>query len=484
MKNLKLIRFYTHGGFVSPADMRSIALFAIKNGLEHIHLGIRQDVIIKLNENISEKDLERSLKSVSIPYEISYDFNSKNIGSSLLALDLFPTTVWLKSDVYFDILAAIKETPKLKVNITDPVQGLVSPFKGNLNFIASKIPGFWYLSIELPWDRNRTFWPNYVASDDIPKMIKSIEESLAYKSQLTIDALILETSPAFKNILPPIGEVPVFRKRRFPNYDGLHKYGDDKYWVGLFDRENNYSARFLEELALLCTREKAGSLFITPWNSIIIKGLKRSSLNEADKIFGKFSINVQHSSVELNWQIPSLDYSAMKLKKYITRVFNKLDVRTYGLTFGIRTRPVFISTSVIIRKEKNRKLSGRNYNILYSKSFNFNNNDFIRFGSTFTKRQLPGALMQICELYNQSLVDSESVQNAAVDNAAENESEANLKTIHECSECMTVYDPDHIEGDDVPSFWSLPETWKCPVCEANKSAYKAKQVEINDTVLI
>lgn len=481
MKGSKIIRFFTHGGIISPGDLRIIAHFSYRLGDGFVHFGIRQDVMVEIDDKIELKEITRSLKSLNADHEITKDFNSRNIGSSLVALDLFPNTVWLKSDVYFDVLSSIEETPSLKVNITDPQQGLVSLFKGNLNFIASEIPGMWYLALEFAWDRKRVFWPDYIASDDIAKTIKLIEESQAILDQKSISAVVTEVVPKLKNAFPPISGVPQFERKRFPNYDGFHKYGD-RYWIGLFNRNNNFSARFIEELARVCSETKSGNIFITPWNSIIVKEIQKEAIVEWEKILGKYGINVQHSSVELNWQVPSLDKKANMLKRYITDIFNKHDVRTYGLTFGIRTRPVFISTTVIIRKAKKKNIFGKNYTILYSESFNHNNNDFVRLGTHFTKRQLPKALVGICKMYNLSLLKGEDYKERPIQITNHEQPLHELKAVYECEECLTIYDPEL--GDSTrniapgTSFHKLPGDWTCSVCEADKGAYQPKHFAI------
>lgn len=480
MKAAKIIRFFTHGGIISPADLRVIAHFSYRSGDGLVHFGIRQDVMVEMEGPISEKEITRGLKSLNARYEITSDFNSRNVGSSLVALDLFPNTVWLKSDVYFDVLSSIQETPTCKVNITDPQQGLVSLFKGNLNFIASDIPGLWYLALEFAWERKRVFWPDYIATDDIAKTIKLIDNSEAIKDKSAISNIIKEVTPILKNAFPSINGNPKFKKQRFPNYDGFHKYGD-RYWIGLFDRNNNFSARFIEELSRVCSETKSGNIFITPWNSIIVKEIHKDAINDWEVLLGKYGINVQHSSVELNWQVPSLDRKANKLKRYITDIFNKHDVRTYGLTFGIRTRPVFISTSVIIRRAKKKNIFGKNYTILYSESFNHNNNDFVRYGAHFTKKQLPKALVEICKIYNMNLVKGES-KKLVIDDDIVSSPLHELKPVYECEECLTIYDPEL--GDATQNilpgtgFYKLPNDWYCSVCEAKKEAYQPKHLSV------
>src|SRR5690606_19607434 len=92
--------------------------------------------------------------------KLSYDAEgeeAQNIISSYAALDVMPTTHWLASHTYHYILDTFDYKPRLKINITDPVQSLVPLFTGNLNFVASSNENYWYLYLRFseldpkPW---------------------------------------------------------------------------------------------------------------------------------------------------------------------------------------------------------------------------------------------------------------------------------------------------------------------------------------------
>lgn len=108
---------------------------------------------------------------------------------------------------------------------------------------------------------------------------------------------------------------------------------------------------------------------MTPWKSLIVKGIAEKDRLSWEKLLGKFGINIRHSSIELNWHIPVLDEEALELKNYLVRALDKQDISTYGLSFSIKTKPMSLFTTVAIEKaEKEKENDPDTFNILYSKN--------------------------------------------------------------------------------------------------------------------
>src|SRR5690606_27552019 len=104
-------------------------------GAGYIYLGSRQDILFPLkNKNL--QTLADTFQAINTNYDTDGE-QFHNIVSSYTALDVMPTTHWLASHTYHYILDTFDYKPRLKVNITDPVQSLVPLFTGNINFVAS-----------------------------------------------------------------------------------------------------------------------------------------------------------------------------------------------------------------------------------------------------------------------------------------------------------------------------------------------------------
>lgn len=275
----------------------------------------------------------------------------ENIVSSYVSSDIFPSTSWLTADRYLYILEQFQNSPTLKINIVDPKQRLVPLFTGNLNFIASEHEDYWYLYLRLPnWEETQLYpvliytWDMATIATVIERMLQEEPNSAKMVFDLVIDAIELNS----RNISKPL-EVDF---RPFPYYEGMNRLNSDRYWLGLYWRNNEYDIKFLKELCDLCAESKIGKISITPFKSFIVKGIPTEDKLKWEKFLGMSGINVRHSMLELNWHIPVANAEVLKLKDYLVNEFNKKDISTYGLTFGITDykRSRYYFTSIVIEK--------------------------------------------------------------------------------------------------------------------------------------
>jgi rubredoxin len=470
-KNLN--RLIVKGGVLSPGELKYICETADALGLKNISFGSRQDVVF--SKRVGEEDIKKYDKLQIINAE---DVGTGNIVSSYVSADILPSTPWLTSDRYLYILEQFRFQPKLKVNITDPKQRLVPLFTGHINFIASEHEDYWYLYIRLPeWSRAEMY-PALIYSWDLDKIEWAIEgvlqeepESIEMIFDLVSDAVDTNNRTVDKPL-----EVPFYP---FPYYEGMNRIGD-KYWLGLYWRNNKYDIAFLKAMCELCAENKIGKISITPWKSFIVKGIPLKSKLQWEKFLGKFGINVRHSMLELNWHLPVGNKEALTLKKYLVSSFDKNDISTYGLTFGITDSsvPEHYFTSIVIEKnEQIKDLDGLElrdtYNLLYAKNFDPNTRDYIMHVQDVDKVQLSGLLMELSKLYFEQLGtdrEEDKVTSGVKEKVEEN--------VYQCPDCLTIYN--EVYGDitqDIPPntpFKSLPETYECSLCEAPKSSFKKK----------
>ncbi|HEX9825975.1 MAG TPA: rubredoxin [Flavobacteriaceae bacterium] len=472
MKNLN--RLIVNGGVLSPGELKYICEAAVSLGLKTISFGSRQDILF-LEHIEQEKLKEFDGLQLVMPDQPRIE----NVVSSYVSADIFPSMSWLTSDRYLYILEQFRYQPKLKINITDPKQRLVPLFTGHLNFIASEQEDYWYLYIRLPkWSKTQMY-PALIYSWDMDKVGLAIENILLEEPETieTVFELVCDAIDTNNRTVDKPLEVPFYP---FPYYEGMNRIGMDKYWLGLYWRNNKYDLKFLMAMCDLCAECKIGKLSLTPWKSFIVKGIPLTSKLQWERFLGKFGINVRHSMLELNWHLPVNNKSALNLKKYLVSKFDKNDISTYGLTFGITdyTRKAYYFTSIVI--EKNPRPSGlddiifnNTYNLLYAKNFDPNTREYIMHVQDVDKVELPNLLMELSQLYFDQLgAEKEHVEKDRL------ETEKVELKVYQCKDCLTVYNMSY--GDTTQNieagtpFDKLPEDYKCSLCEAPKSSFEKK----------
>ena len=468
----QLNRVIVKGGVLSPGELKYICESLESLGLDTISFGSRQDIL--LPKKTKKEDLSKFDKLTIVG---SDETGIENIVSSYVCADIFPSTSWLTGDRYLYLLEQFKSKSTLKINLTDPKQRLVPLFTGHINFIASAHEDYWYLYIRLPeWEKTEMY-PALIYSWDLDKIEKAIENILQEEPEdiETIFELVSDAVDTNNRTVDKPLEVPFYP---FPYFEGMNKIGMDKYWLGLYWRNNKYDISFLKEMCELCSENKIGKISITPWKSFVVKGIPRESKLVWEKFLGKRGINVRHSMLELNWHLPVANENALNLKKYLVANFDQNDISTYGLTFGITdySKTSYYFTSLVVQKNKQPEKIGNfqtrdTYNLLYAKDFDPNSREYIMHVQDVDKVELPGLLMELSQLYFDQL-GSEKEEIATT----EVQKETRELEVYQCQDCFTVYNEAY--GDitqNIPQntrFENLPKNYKCSLCEAPKTSFK------------
>ena len=469
-----LARLIIKGGVLSPGELKSICQTAEDLGLDSISFGSRQDILLPYKAKDLNIETIENFQLVNSDKE-----RAENIMSSYVCADIFPNTPWLTSDKYLYLLEQFREIPSLKINITDPKQRLVPLFTGHLNFIASEHEDYWYLYIRLPDWKDTTVYPALVYSWEMAKITSTIE-ALLKEEPGTVEMIFELVNDAIDTNNITIDKPLIIPFHPFPYYEGMNRIGNDKYWLGLYWRNNHYDLKFLKAMCTLCADCKIGKISITPWKSFIVKGIPVTAKVEWEKFLGEFGINVRHSMLELNWHVPVGNKYAQKLKKYLVKNFDENDISTYGLTFGITdyVKKTYYFTSIVI--ERNSPPSGLTefkirdtYNLLYAKNFDSNTREYIIHVQDVDKVELPSLLMELSKLYFEQLgaQHDETTPVKAVEETAE-------VIVYQCKNCLTVYNEAY--GDltqNIPEstpFEDLNDDYRCSICDAPKSSFEKK----------
>lgn len=468
-----LIRLFAKGGILSPADLISIMEISHKLGNDHVAFGSRQDIIFPSNGH-SEEEISKSFAAIDLDYELGTD-NSvyQNIVSSYVAVNVVDTTNWVKEGVYQLIIDDFEYLPKLKINIVDPVQSVVPLFSGEINFVASSVENYWFLYLRNPQNDKLERWPRLVFSRDIAKVAEVLEESVIKNPYTEVEELFSLLQAKIKMNYRKIEKPLQTPEPHFLYYEGINALLNNRYWLGLYWRNNQYDLEFMGAASRLCQETNIGKISITPWKSFIIKGIKADERLRWEKLMGKFGINMRHSALELNWHLPVYDEEALELKRFLTRELDHLDISTFGLTFSIKThRNYYWFTSVVIERNLAKNLAVEEcYNILYAKDFNPNHTEYFTYAQAVKKEVIPSLLIELSKIYFRQLnPEKEHVSSEQIEKKKEELSES-----YQCTNCLTIYEKS--VGDPSAniapgtSFESLPDTYVCHVCGSSKNFF-------------
>ena len=469
------------GGIISSGDLGNIVNIIKLSGADTVELGERQNIYFYIEKN-KKAELEELLTIASLDFEIDTK-NYPNIISSYAAEEIFSTHSWLGEGIYRDILSSFTFKPKIKINISDNTQALTPLYTGGLNFIPSSHVNFFYLYINHSSFHEIQRWNKLIYTTDIANLSLQIEIEILKGNDIDLNSLSKKLEQENKFITMDIEEPLIIPRLRFPYYEGMNKFGD-KFWLGIYRRNNDFSLGLLESIYNLCILNKIGQINITPWKSIMVKGIVEEERIEWEKLLSRHGINSRHSSLELNWQLADMNSESLRIKNELVKNFDEEDIRTYGITFAIDTGKKFDkSSSVVIKKRPSifnfwgvmKKFTM--YDILYAPDFNLNATNYITYTSNITWNGLALNLRNLSENYYKQL--SKKLPERP---AASKEKKQIERDLFQCKHCYTIYDEKYGEPENGiaigTTFEQLPDSYTCSLCENPKSDFNKKDANI------
>ncbi len=422
MKNVNTVKINFKGGIIPHPDLYNILVAAGKSGLLFVRFGLRQQLL--LDVALEELDnLVAELDMLGITYEINEN-EFPNVISSYPAEKVFIPDTWLTANVYHQIFEAINYKPRLKINISDANQSFTPLLTGNINWVASPSePDFWHLFIRFPKTNIIYEWKDVIPSKEVATVSLRIEEIILNdkarfydNNEASGEELYDKVKTGTFNAKPAGGPLtlPAFN---LPYYEGLNRY-KDKYWLGIYRRDELFSIKFLKDVCQLCIKTETGQLCLTPWKTIIIKGIREANKDDWSFLLDKYHINIRHAANELNFQVEDDSLEALKLKYYLVKHLNDDDIRTFGICIGIKTRKKSEVFSNILVRRKALFSIGKwgffyTYDILCAKDYNPNERTDFVFSSDNPRavlaEQVRRAVLSFYQYHGTEEVDEEMI---------------------------------------------------------------------------
>lgn len=485
MKNSFTIKINFTGGIISPGDLLNILSAAESAGIKKLSFGLRQQLFIEVVNDDCAK-LTDALLRKQISYEIDAD-NNPNIISSYPAEEIFISKNWLSEGVYKDIFDSFDYTPKLKINISDSKQSFTPLLTGNINWVASANQHFWHLFIRFPKTNCIYKWPDIVYTNDVAAITKNIETHIFQHAESFFDnknadgkllyhAISLEGKYNVKPSDEKV-ELPAFM---LPYYEGFNRF-NNKYWLGIYRRDEKFSIQFLKEICSLCLASKISQLCSTPWKSIIVKGIEEKDRYLWDAILGKHQINVRHAANELNFQVEDDCADGLAIKSFLVKHLQQNDIRTFGICMGIKTRKKSeVFCSILIKRKPLFTIAGieffHTYDILCAQDYNPNERTGYIFSRNNFKWLLPEQLRRAIIGYYAFKANRVEIDNKIIIRKEPAIKEEKEMLVQQCPKCLSVYDAQFgdKENNILPGtlFKELPANYCCALCETPKHLFK------------
>jgi Nitrite/Sulfite reductase ferredoxin-like half domain len=458
---MPFLRISTPGGVVTPDELQRLAALSRQWALGKMEVGFRQDLLLPCTDT-QIPALRQQLGMQGFQVEDATPTHP-NIVSSVVAQNIFPQLSWLRSGDYLDILDAFDFQPRFKVNLIDPTQELIRPLTGELNFIASSTSSFWYLVVNLPDLGGTHVWPKLLDGEQIALWVKHIEsywfERLAFFKKVahstpTFDELYEAVTAKFAGRTRPIQKELKLTSKPYPHHEGIYRY-EDHYWIGLYQRDNEFETAFLEALCQLCIDTKIGRLYPTPFKTFIIRDIPKETIYQWEKLLGIWGIHSHYSSLELNWQLNDADAAALRLKTELVDAFERTRIRTSSLSFSIGQRNAETTSTIVIEPVS---ADYERFRIVHSPDFYIGNTEWETFAGDVARKNLPEVLRRLTLKYYEQL---STAKKSSITRKTSGIKPATAQKVMQCRHCLTVADV------TAP----LSASYVCPMCNAPASDF-------------
>jgi len=491
-KSSVTIKVNCPGGILTTGTLTALLGVLKALDISYLQFGLRQCIYFQVDKALLPL-FYNTIDKTAIQYEMNPE-HWPNIVSSYPGAEIFNTHTWLGEGVYKDILDSMDFKPNLKININDPHQSFTPFFTGNINWLASDTaPHFWYLYLRLPKTNTILAWDELVYTNDLMSYSRELDNFLI-AHPITHPDQVDPGIRFLKNQLKRSGwitkqkendlNLPAFT---LPYYEGFNPY-HDRYWLGIYRRDESYPVPFLQDLCTQARESHIGQLCITPWKSIVIKGIEEKDKFQWNQVLARHHINVRHALNELNFQVEDLNPDGLALKKYLIHHFNTDDIPTEGICFGIKTRlKSEVFSSILIRKRYLIPWFGLHifpvYDILVAKDFNPNERTEFLFSSGLFRYLLADQLMLCIASYYRTQTSSASGITPIKPILAPPAHEREIEYVFQCTNCLTLVDPD-LENDRLSSDENYREGFLCSVCDSDFSYFSKVDRSVLESGLV
>lgn len=467
------LRILTHGGSIAPNDLRQIAGWAQDYGLTTLEVSNRQSILLHPPAPTLREDLARRIHALGLSTDFA-DARVQNIVSSLPATDVFADTPWLTAGVYLDVLAQFETAPRLKVNLVDPAQSLVSPTTGNINFVASSEPGYWYVLLRPSGSVRRYQWPILLESESIGAFVQVAEHHYFANeadtgNRATFDTFYRTVMADFRGNTRRITHDWKLIHAGTPVYEGFHQTRSGNYWLGLFRKTYAFPLDFILALCDTCRDTRLGKLYLTPYKTLLVKDIRDADRPAWDRLLGRFGIRTNVPAWHLNWQLPNADAHAITLKNNLLRQLDDTDVRTDELSFAVKVPFSEAAASVVIQQNGGPE----SFDVYQRTGHSATNAQYVLFAKSQRVDQVAQAIQQLALAYYEKLtVDAPDAP------IPEPVVPAPLRLVHECLHCRSRYEARYGEphrgiAAGTP-FDALPDDYRCGLCENDRTGFVEK----------
>lgn len=469
MKSRSHLRAVHSNGILTPPQLEGLADYCLALGKTSLRLGCHNDIYLDLNEGQSG-----SLTEALAGWGFSTAPNRHSLVNSLGAQGLQGQTSWLTEGSWLDALNSFPGGNRLPVFLTDPQQNFWPRLQTGLNFLASPHPDFWYLLLQFPHFPEPWQWPCLIDSAWLGRLTFLLEDEWLLLETRDLPTLFDRVANRFTGLWR-LEKAPLVLPEVPPFYgEGLLRDRRGTTCLGVLGQQGRFGLEFLREAARLVRSKGNGRIFLTPWQSLLVKDIKEQDRPAWETLCGQFGLNLRHASQYFGWLVPPLDEALTDIQHALIDELVARDTRTFGLRCQLdwqtsRTPSAHHPAAQVILKVRSGWWGWR-FDLWADLTPNLRPRPVLT-EANLSLKQVPEALARLNQdFYQARMPASQPSPPAPPPNTPE------AWPLYSCRHCLTVYDQSlGLPRQGIPAgtpFSALPAAFTCEVCEAPKTDFQ------------
>ena len=463
---------HTAGGRIPFSVLRHAAELAMVHGNGCITLGSRQEIILGEIQSQSRDRVRRELGSLLVEHHP----RRPNIVTTRPVAGRAGRTPWLSDGAYESVLSQFMTAPAIPVNLSDPRQGVLPLYTGQINFIASPEPGYWHVSFNARGQLRPIVLSTAVHGDGVPAATFVVQNAIMHDNALDLPELqrtLVENLGGLARELPPSVAVRHDEVRPVEGFE--FDAQSDCYTLGIPVLAQPLPGAFLVDLCLAARGLSIATAGLTPWQSLLIHGISSSARADFERLLLRHRVSIHTGAWDSACFQDIHTPGAVKAGAELLSALNQNFPHPGGLRIGLTDHcGVIPDTPIVVRAETPPARwpfrPEPRFNVYVRENFDRFNPMLISCATGVGAGRMRHVVLDLVERFGAGQAAGVPLATQLLPAPLRG-----VALIHQCAECHTEYSEqygDPLGGIDAGTpFAELPANWNCPTCGATQSKY-------------
>lgn len=450
--------------------LRRVAELGMVHGDGFLGLGSRQEIILT-GVPVHERDHVRQGVGALLP---EHHPRRPNIVTTRMVTGRTHRTPWLSEGAYDHVLETFTTPPAIPVNLVDPRQGYVPLFTGRLHFVATGEAEFWSASFNANARAVPVRLASAIHSDDLAAVTRLIQQACVGEGGPDLPQIQSWLEEQLGNRMRDAGQLDQRHCEDCrPLIDFVLDTESGLYTLGIPAQSRPLPCAFLVDLTVLARQCGLATVHLTPWKSLLLHGISREDRDQVERLLLRHRIGLHPGAWDGvffdDCRTPPARAAACALRERLNTDLPHPGPLRIAMVEDEYVAP---DTAIVVRAHAavNSPWNRTRFSVYLRASFDRFHPVLAPFAAGLSAKELPDSVLALIERYASGESQPATAGEAVLPPVSA------VAAAYRCADCGNEYNP--LYGDPLGKiesgrpFEELPDTWRCPTCDAPINAYR------------